>query len=78
MATTIETVQVSYINFTNIVKFKEAVDKLGLKLVIEQPRYAETNAVVDITDFKKVFNKSFMRQLAYEGSKQFILAYIGE
>lgn len=70
MATTIETVQVSYINFTNIVKFQEAVGKLGLKLVIEQPRYAETNAVVDITDFNK--------QLAYEGSSQYILAYTGE
>ena len=78
MATTIETVQVSYINFTNIVKFQDAVDKLGLKLVIEQPRYAETNAVTDITDFKKVFNKSFMKQLAYEGSSQYILAYTGE
>ena len=78
MATTIETVQVSYINFTNIVKFQEAVDKLGLKLVIEQPRYAETNVVVDITDFKKVFNNSFIKQLTYEGSEQFILAYTGE
>lgn len=78
MATTIETVQVSYINFTNIVKFQEAVDKLGLKLVIEQPRYAETNTVVDITDFKKVFNNSFIKQLTYEGSEQFILAYTGE
>ena len=78
MATTIETIQVSYINFTNIVKFKEAVDKLGLKLVIEQPRYAETNAVVDIADFKKVFSSSFMKQLAYEGSSQYILAYTGE
>lgn len=78
MATTIETVQVSYINFTNRAKFQEAVDKLGLKLVIEQPRYAEANAVVDITDLKKVFKKSFMKQLAYEGSEQFILAYTGE
>ena len=78
MATTIETVQVSYINFTNIVKFKEAVDKLGLKLVIEQPRYAETNAVGDIADFKKVFNSNFMKQLVYEGSSQYILAYTGE
>ena len=43
MATTIETVQVSYINFTNIVKFQDAVNVLGLKLVIEQPRYAESN-----------------------------------
>ena len=69
MATTIQTV---------IVKFQDAVKVLGLKLVVEQPRYAETNVVVDIEDFKKVFSSSFMKQLVSEGSDQFILAYTGE
>ena len=61
-----------------IVKFQDAVKVLGLKLVVEQPRYAETNVVVDIEDFKKVFSSSFMKQLVSEGSDQFILAYTGE
>lgn len=78
MATTIETVQTSYINFTDIVAFQKAVNILGLELSVERPRYIETIVVTNIKDFKKAFDKEFMEQLVSEGSDQFILAYTGE
>ena len=74
MATTIETVTTTYINFTNQNRFDDARRALDLQVNWEGTRYMETTP----TSFRSKFGDDFARALADEGSEQFILAYTGE
>ena len=78
MATTIETVTTTYINFTNQVSFSEARKALDLPINFEGTRYMETKPTSFMSKFVEVFGENFARALADEGSEQFILAYTGE
>ena len=78
MATTIETVQVSYINFTNQNRFDDARRALDLQVNWEGTRYMETTPTSFSNKFVEAFGEDFARALADEGSEQFILAYTGE
>ena len=78
MATTIETVTTTYINFTNQNRFEEARQALDLQGTWEGTRYIETTPTSFSSKFVEVFGEDFARALADEGSEQFILAYTGE
>ena len=78
MATTIETVTTTYINFTNKNRFDEARRALDLQVNWEGTRYMETTPTSFRSKFVEVFGEDFARALADEGSEQFILAYTGE
>ena len=78
MATTIETITTTYINFTNQNRFEEARRALDLQGTWEGTRYIETTPTSFSSKFVEVFGEDFARALADEGSEQFILAYTGE
>ena len=78
MATTIETVTTTYINFTNQNRFEDARRALDLQVNWEGTRYMETTPTSFSSKFVEVFGEDFARALADEGSEQFILAYTGE
>ena len=78
MATTIETVTTTYINFTNQNRFDDARRALDLQVNWEGTRYMETAPTSFMSKFVEVLGEDFARALADEGSEQFILAYTGE
>ena len=78
MATTIETVTTTYINFTYKNRFEDARRALDLQVSWEGTRYMETTPTSFSSKFVEVFGEDFARALADEGSEQFILAYTGE